>query len=186
MGELRDSVKIGNHRCLWTADGGSEVDLGLTADGVVVKVATSVYERTVAELNAPFDSRVDKRDITAEVVLKETPLETVAAALSALKTSKAGTPTVVSADVSPERGEQMLFGLVVFRPRGLTSSDKSQDKTFFNAIVMGNSDMPFKANDDQTVSFSIKAGAYYDANLTAWRLFCIGDPSTDVGFLVEA
>lgn len=182
MANLRTTVKIGAHRCLWTPDGGTEIDLGFTEEGVVIEINQGKAMRGIHESTAPYGAVEDEAEITSEVVLKETPNATVAAALGALLTTEVGPPAAESVDLNPTRGEEASFGKLVFRPRKLASSDKSQDKTIWNAINMGSSSRPFLANADQTVTMSVQAGLYWDAVAEGYKLYTEGDPATDVTF----
>lgn len=187
MSNLRTNVPIGAHWVLWTPNGGSETNLGYTAEGVVINIAATQVERTVHELAAPFDAVLDDISITSEVILKEVDIDKLAAALNGIKTTVAGPPAKTGFDLSPARGVQANFGKLVFRPRSLTGlggTDLSKDKTIHNALVMGSSDRVFQANVDNTITLSVKAGAYWDSVASKWRLYTEGDPTAHGGFSI--
>lgn len=186
MSDLRTKVPIGAHKLLWTpgTTGGVEIDLGYTKDGAVLKIAPKTVKRTAHELAAPYGSVQDELDISADITLLEADMDTVAIGLGALKTTVTGTPSKISIDLNPMRGAPMSFGKLVFHPRKLVPSDKSQDKTVWNALVEGASDRIFKANDDCTVNFSFVAGAFWDSTASKWKIYTEGDPTTAVAFEV--
>lgn len=189
MSNLRTVVKIGAHRILWTpgGGGGTETDLGFTTEGCQIDIAYSAYERTVHELAAPFDAVVDNIEITSAITLVDGSVDTLAAALAGIKTTVTGPPAKSGMDINPARGRQLPFGKLVFRPRsktGVGGTDLTEDKTIFNAIVIPTGPRVFRANADQTVTFNIKAGAFWDATASKWKFYAEGDPTALDGFAI--
>lgn len=182
MSDLRQSVPIGSHKAIWTPDGGSEIDLGLTKEGCTIEIETDGYERTADELAALYDERVDKVSITGEIELIEVDIDMVATCLGLLKTTVAGPPSKASVDMNPLRGYSKPFGKLVFHPRKLADAVVTDDKTIWNAIVAMSGNRIFKAAEDGSLKFSFKAGAYWDSTLSKWRIYTEGDPTTGVGF----
>lgn len=173
---------IGGCQTLWTPDGGTETNMGLTKEGVTIKIATSLTELECDEYAVPYDSVVDKIAITSEILLVQADMDTIAACIGAMKTTVTGPPAKTSIDMSPVRGESAPFGKLVFHPRKLASSDKTQDVTIWNAMVQMSGDRIFTATKQGLIQFSVKAGLYWDSTLSKYKVYTEGDPTTGIGF----
>lgn len=179
---LIDNIQIGAHKVLWTPDGETTaIDLGYTAEGVEIAVEGDEHLIEVHELAAPIGGVTNSLSLTAEILLKECHLDNIALGLGALKTTVAGTPAKVSVDISPMRGQLLDFGELRFHPRHLPANDVSRDVVIHKAMVRRQGTQTLRANEDGSVSFSV-VGAAAEQSDGSWKLYTIGDDSTDVSF----
>jgi hypothetical protein len=183
MAELL-TYDIGAHRMLWTPNGGTEVDLGFTEDGSEISIEKEYEDVEVHELGAPVDSYEKKVKVEATAKLAQATLQNLSRALDALLTTVTGPPAKVSIDVNPKAGTKATFGKLVFRPRELTSADKSRDKTIWRAAVKAGTKLPMKATTKRVADFKVAGLADQDVTTGKWRIFTEGDPTTAVLFEV--
>lgn len=183
MAEVRPSIDIGSCDVLWTRDGGSEVNLGLTAEGVEIEISETDYDVRADGISAPLMSVKTETEITGEIELIEFNLDNIAVGLRSVKTTVAGPPAKESVDISPLAGEEVPFGKLVFHPRRLPAANKSKDVTIPMAILRRSGNRVFRATQEGRVTFSFQAGAKQDPTTGEWYpLYIEGDASTDVMF----
>jgi|ERR1043166_7871840 hypothetical protein len=172
---------IGAHRILWTPSGGTETDLGLTEDGSVVEIAKDYEDIMVHELSAPVDEVEKKVNCVATVKLVQFTMDNIALALDSTKTTSSGKTSV---DVSPKSGRKATFGKLIFRPRDLTSSDKSRDKTMYKAAIQTGFKPDQQATKKRIFDVKFRGLCDQDATTGSWRIFTEGDPTTAVLYAV--
>lgn len=162
------NIKLGT--CKITYGG---VDLGLTAGGVEVTVATTTHETKVDQLgDSTVNEFITGRTVMATCPLVETTIDNLILIMPGA--TKVGTGGTIRVDVGTSTGTSLLLAAkeLILHPIALADSDVSEDFIIPLAGVAGAMNFSYKLDSERIYNAEFKG---YPNTANGGLLFQIGD-----------